>query len=227
MTATTEQVDAAALVQQCLDEIRSARLAAGAATAAKARATQAVKAAHNDRLAAAEAKARGHQSADEPFDAATDRLREATEQLERAQAEDEGAARVIRNAEARLAQVRKLHFPELAAQIDEDHVAAVVAAADALAAPLAAYLRAYERAAAAYRPLGPAAQAQIVAADREEGRYRDLAAVMEDASIPECPLPANAVELARTLLPRPRFMTRGRSGAGVQIINVDVADVGE
>jgi hypothetical protein len=203
-------------------EIRTARLAAGAAAAARARATAEVKAAHDRRMAAAEAKARGDVEAADRFHDADHDWHEAQARLELAQVDDEAAGRVRRSAEARLAQLRETQWAEFAAAA-EDVVAKCAEAAEALAEPLKRYLDSYFEAVATWRRLSPASQAQVVAADRAVGRYRDLSAVMEDAALPDCPVPLNAAELTRSVMPRPKFLNGDHApadGDGVVITDV-------
>jgi hypothetical protein len=87
----------------------------------------------------------------------------------------------------------------------ERHVARVRQAAEALAEPLAAYFAAWERAADAYGVLERATATVIAARDEASGLWRASDTVRAEAALPECPLPADAASLVRTVLPRPRI----------------------
>jgi hypothetical protein len=200
-----QDITAAEAVQQCLDEIRSAKLAAGEATADKQRAIARVKQADAERQAAAEAKAKGEADADERFEGANERYYEALAEQDQAELQDEAALRVSRNATARLHQIRVAHFEELAADMEE-LVREVAAAANDLALPLGRYLAAYDKAVVAWRVLGNAAREHLLQVDSKAGRFRDINAVMDHAQPRECPLPPDSLTLIQSVMPRPRFM---------------------
>ncbi len=205
MTPTAEKVKAAQLVGECLAEIKQARLAAADATGRKAQALAESRTADQERQEAAEAKARGEPNAGKRLDEAHAAWLDALTRLDRAQLEDEGALRAIRSAEARLSRVRKAHLPELAQDIEREQIAAVEAAVEGFVPAVLAYVSAFNKAAGAYRALGPATQAAILGDDDARGRLRDPTSVMEDATVPDCPLEPSIVRALRSVMPRPRF----------------------
>ncbi|HWF49076.1 MAG TPA: hypothetical protein VG294_00410 [Solirubrobacteraceae bacterium] len=90
----------------------------------------------------------------------------------------------------------------------ERHVAEVKRIADEELAPvLARYLAAWETAADAYRSIEKATATVIAGRDESVGTWRADNTVRTEAQVPENPLPADAVSLIRTVLPRPRIYT--------------------
>lgn len=170
----------------------------------------------------AEDKARGNDIGDK-LSAALEAGREARVQAAQLKLEADAAARAQRSEEARMHQLLIADWDAFVEQIRHEKTPRLEAAVEALREPLTEYLTAWDDAARMWRRLGPATQSQVLERDRKVGQYRDISLVMQDASVPECPLAHNIVHLLNTVTPEPRFMSQPEPEEGDD--GVDIADV--
>ena len=125
--------------------------------------------------------------------------------------EDEARANITNGLTAfkendrRVTAFQTEHHASFVAWAEEEYVARAVETAEALAPVLAQYLEAYDEAAAAYGSFERATVAVIAARDEAGGMYRATDTIRAESKVPPCPLPPNATELIRAILPRPRI----------------------
>jgi hypothetical protein len=187
---------------------RQARLSGAEAAGALKEAERAANAANAAHMAALEDAARGVEGAMERAQAAHEARMAALGRAEQATAAGEASRRVIEAEQARRLQLQEGHWSAFAG-LAEQSVAKVVEAAEALREPLEEYLRAYSQTQARWNSIRPATLRRVLDHDDAAGHFRDMGRVLDDVAVPDCPIPREALDLIRSVLPRPRFLTDG------------------